>query len=134
MMKKILLDTDIAIWLLKKSESHVETLLKAQQQNYKCLLSPIVSAEIYAGAFKHEYEMIEGLFNLLQPLSLTIETGKVAGEFANQYHKAYNKISLEDYVLAATAFHENAWLWTGNTKHYPMPEARLFSTELLSDH
>lgn len=133
MMKKILLDTDVTIWLLKKNEAYVETFLDAQKQNYNFLLSPIVSAEIYAGAFKHEYEMIEGLFNLLEPLQLSVETGQLAGEFAKQYRKAYNKISLEDYILAATAFHENAWLWTVNVKHYPMPEVRIFSSELLTD-
>ena len=127
MMRRVLLDTDVTIWLLKKQESYVQTFIEAQKQGYDFLLSPIVSAEIYTGAFKQEYPTIEQFFSLLTPLTLDTETGKLAGEYANQYRKAYNKISLEDYLLAATAVQENAWLWTDNQKHYPMPTVCFFA-------
>lgn len=127
MMHKVLLDTDVTIWLLKKQENYVQSFIDAHKQGYEFLLSPIVSAEIYTGAFKHEYRTIEQFFSLLTPLTLDTETGKLAGEYANQYRKAYNKIYLEDYLLAATAVQERAWLWTDNQKHYPMPDIHFFS-------
>lgn len=130
MMRRVLLDTDVTIWLLKKQESYVQTFIEAQKQGYAFLLSPIVSAEIYTGAFKHEYPTIEQFFSLLTPLTLDTETGKLAGEYANQYRKAYNKISLEDYLLAATAVQERAWLWTDNQKHYPMSTIYFFNNSL----
>lgn len=129
MTRRVLLDTDVTIWLLKKQESYVQTFIAAQQQGYEFLLSPIVSAEIYTGAFKHEYPTIEQFFSLLTPLTLDTETGKLAGEYANQYRKAYNRISLEDYLLAATAataVQEKAWLWTDNQKHYSMLDVSFF--------
>jgi predicted nucleic acid-binding protein len=131
-MRKVLLDTDVTIWLLKKKECYVQTFIAARKEGYEFLLSPIVSAEVYTGAFKHEYPTIEQFFSLLTQLTLDTETGKLAGEYANQYRKAYNKISLEDYLLAATAVQEKAWLWTDNQKHYPMPEAHFFHNGFLS--
>lgn len=131
MINKVLLDTDIAIWLLRKEESYVQTFIAAQKQGFELLLSPIVSAEVYTGAFKHEYPTIEQFFSLLTPLTLDIKTGKLAGEYANQYRKAYNKISLEDYLLAATVSTEKSLLWTGNQKHYPMPDIQFFRSELI---
>ncbi len=126
MMRKVLLDTDVTIWLLKKQENYVQSFIDAHKQGYEFLLSPIVSAEIYTGAFKHEYRTIEQFFSLLTPLTLDIETGQLAGEYANKYSKAYNRISLEDYLLAATAMQEKAWIWTDNQKHYPMQDIGFF--------
>jgi predicted nucleic acid-binding protein len=119
-MRKILLDTDIVIWLLRKNETYTNTFIEAQNNGNLFLLSPIVSAEIYAGAFKKEYHTIEQLFNFFEPLALDTYTGKIAGEYANKYRKSHHTISLEDYLLAATAKQEKALLWTGNRKHYPM--------------
>lgn len=132
-MNRILFDTDIVIWLLKAEADYMKTFLQAKQQGYEFLLSPIVSAEIYAGAFKKEYETIEKLFVFFTPIVLDNETGKLAGEYANQYRKAFNKISLEDYLLAASAYKTGALLWTNNQKHYPMPEIRFFSQAILND-
>lgn len=121
-MNKVLLDTDIVIWLLRKQESYITAFIEIQSKSMICLLSPIVSAEVYAGAFKHEYPIIEQLLGFLTPLVLDIGTAQLAGEYANQYRKSHNKISLENFLIAATANKENAYLWTNNKKHYPMLE------------
>ena len=121
-MNKVLLDTDIVIWLLRKQENYITAFIEAQSKGTICLLSPIVSAEVYAGAFRREYPIIEQLFGFLTPLVLDIGTAQLAGEYANQYRKSHNKISLEDFLIAATANKENASLWTNNKKHYPMLE------------
>lgn len=119
-MQKILLDTDIVIWLLRKQLNYVNTFIDAQKQGITFLLSPIVSAEIYTGAYKHEYPTIEQLFSFFTPLTLDIATAKLAGEYANQYRKSHHKISLEDFLIAASVKKANAYLWTNNKKHYPM--------------
>jgi len=90
------------------------------------LLSPIVVAEIYAGAFQREYPQIEGLFAFCERLALDSETDRQAGIYANRYRKVYQGISLEDYLLAATARQNRCPLWTGNRKHYPMDDLVLF--------
>jgi len=125
MTKNILLDTDVVIHLLRKQEATVKTLLALQQQNCGLYICPIIVAEIYAGALAKEYSDIEQFFSYCHMLTIDDEIGKIAGLYANQYRKAYNKISLEDYLIAACAKKYQLCLWTNNTKHYPMQDIQL---------
>jgi predicted nucleic acid-binding protein len=127
MNKNILFDTDIVIHLLRKQETTLKTLLTLQQQNCEFYICPVVIAEIYAGAFTKEYLQIEQFFSLCHTLTIDSEIGKIAGLYANQYRKAYNKISLEDYLIAACAKKYQLCVWTNNTKHYPMSDIELFN-------
>jgi predicted nucleic acid-binding protein len=129
-MSKIVLDTDIVIWLLRNNQLYTHTFIEAQRKGDLFLLSPIVSAEIYAGAFQKEYKTIEQLFSFFEPLVLDNNTGKMAGEYANTYRKSHHTISLEGYLLAATAKKEKAMLWTGNRKHYPMSDIEFYEPSL----
>jgi predicted nucleic acid-binding protein len=124
--KGLLLDTDIVIQLLKKRSDVVECFIKLHEQGVEFYLSPIVIAEVYVGAFKKEHPEIEAFFNLCTRLTLEAKTAKQAGLLAAQYRKAYQGISLEDYLLAATAGQLGCPLWTQNKKHYPMHEIVLF--------
>ena len=125
--ERLLIDTDIVIHLLKKHQATVETFLQLVDAGTRLLLSPVVVAEVYAGAFPREQKDIAALFQLFQRIDISYETGEAAGRFANQFGKAHNNISLEDYLLAASAKEHRCPLWTGNRKHYPMPELMLFS-------
>ena len=49
------------------------------------------------------------------------------GLYANRYSKAFQGISLEDYLLAATARVHRCPLWTRNRKHYPMDDIDIFT-------
>jgi len=126
MTDRLLLDTDIVIHLLKKEPNAVGRFLALRKQAVEFLLSPIVVAEVYAGAFEREIAQIEGFFGLCRKLTLDQDTARLAGRYANEYKKAYQGISLEDYLLAATAKRQGCPLWTGNRKHYPMPDIDLF--------
>lgn len=121
----VVLDTDVVIDLLKKQADLVAQFVAMHEQGVQFCLSPIVIAEIYAGAFKKEYADIEAFFSLCTVLSLDAKTAKQAGLLANAYRKAHNGISLEDYLLAATAMQLNCPLWTQNVKHYPMADLQL---------
>ncbi len=124
--EQILLDTDIVIHLLKKQPEVVAHFIELQQQGVEMLLSPIVVAEIYAGAFEREYADIEGFFGLCQYLTLESDIARSAGIYANRYRKAFQGVSLEDYLLAATARAYRCPLWTGNRKRYPMNDIELY--------
>jgi hypothetical protein len=126
MNERILLDTDVSIRLLRQQPETKISFIYYYEQGTVFLLSPIVVAEIYAGAFPEEYPTIEAFFTLCEPLPLNNETAKQAGLYAKQYRKAYNNISLEDYLLAATAKIEDCQLWIYNRKHFPMPEVSIF--------
>jgi predicted nucleic acid-binding protein len=125
--ERLVLDTNIVIDLLKKVPSVVERFLALMEAQTQFLVCPLVVAEVYAGAFKREYKDIEALFDLCQRIDMDIETGRVAGLYANQFSKAFQGISLEDYVLAATARTQRCPLWTHNRKHYPMDDIELLT-------
>jgi len=125
--KRLLFDTDIVINLLKKHDDVLTPFLHLHEKDTQFFLSPIVIAEIYVGAFKKEHASIEAFFNLCTRLTLDAKTAKQAGLIAAEYRKAYQGISLEDYLLAATALQLDCPLWTHNKKHYPMKEIILFN-------
>ena len=122
-MNKIFLDTDVVINLLKKKSETLEKLNFFSDAQF--FISPIVVAEIYAGARQKELAEIEEFFLYLTILDITDSIGKIAGNYANFYKKAYNKISLEDYLIAATVKEYKLKLWTYNKKHYPMQDIEL---------
>jgi predicted nucleic acid-binding protein len=127
--ERLVLDTDIVIDLLKKQSKVVNCFLALVASQTVFLISPIVVAEVYAGAFEREHKDIEAFFGMCKHVEADSDTGRIAGLYANQYRKAFQGISLEDYLLAATAKTHRCPLWTGNRKHYPMTEdVEIFST------
>ena len=121
----IFLDTDVVINILKKRSDTIEKLQELLKKDAKFFISAIVIAEIYQGARAHEYEKIENLFSFFEVVNINAEIGYLAGKYANRYAKAYHKISLEDYLIAATAKYYDLNLWTYNKKHYPMEDITL---------
>ena len=124
--ERLVLDTNIVIDLLKKSPAVVKPFLILSQAHTRFLISPIVVAEVYAGAFEREHKSVEALFDLCQRIDMDHATGKQAGHYAYRYAKAYQGIALEDFMLAATAFVHRCPLWTLNRKHHPMADIDLF--------
>ena len=125
--ERLVLDTDIVIHLLKKQPQTVARFIELLETQTVFLLSPIVVAEIYAGAFQREHKEIETLFGLCKRIGIVSETGQQAGLYAQRYRKAHQGISLEDYLPAASAQQNRCPLWTGNRKHYPMDDIALFA-------
>lgn len=126
MPDRLVLDTDIVIHLLKKQPQTVARFIGLLETQTVFLLSPIVVAEVYAGAFQRERKEIEILFGLCKRINIDSATGQQAGHYAHRYRKAHQGISLEDYLLAASAQQNRCPLWTGNGKHYPMDDIALF--------
>lgn len=122
----IVLDTDIVIHLLKKQATILDRFIDLYEKKVTFLISPIVVAEIYAGAFTREHRQVEAFFGLCQKLPLDHTTARMAGLYANQFRKAWQGISMEDFLLAATAKMNHCPLWTGNLKHFPMDDIELF--------
>ena len=117
-MNRVLLDSDVVINLLKKRDQTLQKLNNLRECEF--YISPIVIAEVYAGARPNEKEQIEALFSYFKSLDINAEVGVVTGNYANKFRKAFQGISLEDYMIAATAKFYGLQLWTYNRKHYPM--------------
>lgn len=119
-MTKVLLDTDVVINILKKKE---ETLRKINTfKGCEFYICPIVIAEVYAGVRPKEMAQIETLFGYFKTIDINSEIGLLTGKYANEFRKAFNGISLENFMIAGTAKHYNLALWTYNKKHYPMSD------------
>jgi len=119
---RVFLDTDVIINLLKKKHETIDKFKLLINKKAKFFISPIVIAEIYHGAKEKEYKQIEELFSFFEIIDINAQIGYLAGKYANKYSKAFNKISLEDYLIAATVKIYNLNLFTYNKKHYPMEE------------
>ena len=119
---KLFLDTDVVINILKKKSETIEKFKVFIGSGAEFFISPIVIAEIYHGAKPKEHKQIEQLFSFFKVLDVNADIGYCAGKYANEYSKAFNKISLEDYLIAGTAKVYNLQLWTYNKKHYPMKD------------
>jgi predicted nucleic acid-binding protein len=126
--ERVVLDTNIVIDLLKKVPAVVAQFLALLEGKTTFVISPIVVAEVYAGAFKREYKDIEAFFALCEHSPMEREVGRIAGLYANQYAKAFQGIALEDFMLAATARAHRCPLWTHNRKHYPMDDIQLLGS------
>jgi predicted nucleic acid-binding protein len=120
--ERLVLDTNIVIDLLKKKPAVVERFIALLEAQTTFLVSPIVVAEVYAGAFARETKDIEAFFDMCECIAMDRATGRVAGQYANRFGKAFQGIALEDYLLAATAQVYRCPLWTHNRKHYPMDD------------
>ncbi len=119
-MTKVLLDSDVVINILKKKEETLKKLNTLGTSEF--YISPIVIAEIYAGARPKEIEQIEELFSYFKTVDINTQIGIITGEYANKFRKAFTGISLEDYMIAGTAKYYSLALWTYNKKHYPMKD------------
>lgn len=127
MTDQLVLDTDVVIHLLRKNAAFVEPFVRLHQASTRFIVTPVVLAEVYAGAFVKEHGDIAAFFALCERHSIDCTTGELAGLYAQRYRKAHQGISMEDYLLAATAKTLACPLWTCNSKHYPMKDIELFA-------
>ena len=120
-MKKVLVDTDILINFLrgkKPAQNYLFSLL--EDSTIYC--STITVAEIYAGMKEHEKEKTNELIDSLYILNVTHEIAEKAGEYKRNEKR--QSLELDDCLIAATACIKEAFLATGNLKHYPMAAIR----------
>ena len=119
-----LFDSDIIIDILKNDIYIINYIKKLKIKNSNFFYSPVSKAEIFAGAFKDEFDKINLFFNQFKCIQITDHIGEQSGLFLNQYRKSHN-IGIGDALIAATAFYYDLYLLTRNFKHYPMPEVRV---------
>ena len=123
----VLLDSDIVIEILRARNQAVllqwEVLSKTAEV---ILFSPITAAEVWGGARADEREATSRFFNVLTCIPPDYTLGQLAGGLLRQFAKSHG-LKIADALIAATALHNNAALWTRNRKHYPMPELTFYS-------
>lgn len=61
----------------------------------------------------------------LKCLDLDCNVGRIAGLLLSQFSKSHG-LKIADALIAGSAIHRNAALWTRNRKHYPMPQLKFY--------
>ncbi len=125
-MKKYLIDTDILIDFLRGKEDAKNFLMERSEES-PLYCSVITIAEIYAGMRKNETEKTNELLNSLFSIHVTKEIARLAGEFKRGTKS--QDLELDDCLIAASAFIENAILATNNIKHYPTKKIKIETPE-----
>lgn len=125
-MSEILLDSDVIIAWLRGYEPFAELIPDLVSKANLLAWTPVSVAEVYAGVRRGEERRIEGLFYVLETLSISAEIGKKAGGYLHAYSKSHG-VELGDALIAATAHVHDMELWTLNKKHFPMRDIQFYS-------
>lgn len=122
----VLLDSDILIEVFRgRNAAIADQWIALAQSNSVILISAVSFAEIGAGAKPSEQSVIDRILAPLECAAVDEQTGRLAGELLRRYAPSHG-LKIADALIAATALHRNAALWTRNRKHYPMPELAMF--------
>jgi predicted nucleic acid-binding protein len=118
----VLVDSDVVIEVLRGRDRALLAHWAALADTHDAILvSPITMAEVDAGAFETEMQVIARFFAPLTCIAIDEQIGHQAGEYLRQYAKSHN-LQIADALIAASAMRCQAALWTRNRKHYPMRE------------
>jgi predicted nucleic acid-binding protein len=80
----------------------------------------VTKVEVLAGMRSSEEWETRRLLNSLEWIDVDNAIADLAGLMANRYLRSYPGIDALDFIIAATAEHLGAALWTRNVKHFPM--------------
>jgi len=120
-MRRILVDTDVLIEILRGSEWAVACVSELHRTGVQFLFSPVTRAEIVHGMRPGEERQINLLLSAMEPLPITDTAGDRAGGYLRAFHRSHG-VQMGDALIAASAVLARAALLTCNRKHYPMPD------------
>lgn len=123
---KVLLDSDVLIEVLRgRNQDIVARWVRLANSGASLLCSPVTVAELWRGARPGETEQLDDMFAALTCVPINEETGRRAGDFLRQYAGSHG-VQLDDALIAASSSMQDAALWTGNRKHFPMKSLTFF--------
>lgn len=125
-----MIDTDILIWILRGREEVNDQMKRlAVETSGELFITPIQTAEIFAGARENEKDATGAFLSALKLFQPGYREGMYAGTYLKQYKKSHS-VTLADALIAASVVCEGMRLWTMNIRHYPMLEEKHIVTFL----
>jgi predicted nucleic acid-binding protein len=118
----IVLDTSVLIDVLRGDREARRALSAATEAGEQFAASMVTKVEILQGMRSSERTAVRRVLAVLHLVALDDDVADLAGEFGRRYRASHRGIDVPDFVIAATAAHLDAPLWTRNVKHFPMFE------------
>ena len=81
-----------------------------------------------AGVRPAEAGVTEGLLSRIGEVRLDVAVGRHAGGYLSRFGKSHG-VEVADALIAAAAVRNGLPLWTGNRRHFPMPDLTFHSPE-----
>ena len=130
-MAGTLVDSDVVIAHLR-GMSAARGWLLAERRRARLSISAVSVAEVLGGMRSPERHEVRALLSSFTCLPVAPSTGERAGELRRAYRSSHQRISIADYLIAATAQEHELSLATLNLRHFPMFPGlvRPFSTDV----
>lgn len=119
-MGLILLDTSVLVDNLRGVPAAGEALDDAEAAGHRLAASVVTKIELLSGMRAHEKRATRDLLDALAWVAVDDEIAERAGQHARSYRRSHQGVGVVDLIIAATAAHLDAALWTHNVRHYPM--------------
>jgi predicted nucleic acid-binding protein len=124
-MPDYLLDSCVLIRHLRRHRPTTD-LLSELALGGQMGIATISRIEIVEGMREHERENTMRLLDSLLSYPLDIAIADLAGDYIRNYRARGITLDKPDAIIGATAVHHGLVLVTYNSKHFPMPELRLY--------
>jgi predicted nucleic acid-binding protein len=127
-MSDYLLDTNILILYLRKTEGYYE-LLDTLARDDPLHISAITRLEIIRGMHERERKDTFDFLDSLETIDITIEVSDRAGELIRSWRTRGIVLEDADAIIASTALNGGLALVTTNAKHFPMPDLVVYQAD-----
>lgn len=116
----VLLDTDVAIELLRRNAHTLGCLAKCEEEIF---VSTITAAELYFGAYhsqrvERNVRAVDEFLGQFPRLTLSDESSRIFGERKQRLRERSAQVDTLDLLIASLALANHCSLVTGNTRHF----------------
>lgn len=123
MGRKICLDSDFLINVLRKDNEALKQIKEYEKNDSILSTTSINLFELYYGAFNFKFtnnnlELIEELTQSIEILDFTKKSSFFAGKIMSQLKKSGQPLNFRDVFIAAVSISNNYSLKTNNKKHF----------------
>lgn len=122
-MPKYLLDTDIIIEWLRRTERIVSWLTAHDGAGDYLACTPVSVAEVYAGLRLREETVINDILSILHCVEIDERIGRKAGHYRHIFGPSHG-VEVADALIAAAAHAHGLTLCSLNLRHYPMRDVK----------
>lgn len=115
----VLVDTSVLVDHLRGHLPATRALHELVHSGRPRVASVLTRTEVLRGLPPRQSAAWERLAAVLTWLPVDLVVADRAGDLAQHYRRSHAAIDIVDHLIAATAEHHRAELWTRNVRHFP---------------